>query len=48
MHGRTLVRKGALTEDGLETGSEYKCPETGCDFDVAARSGTRLDKLLRR
>ena len=46
-HGVVLVVKGDMLEAGQAVGRVYKCPIEGCLFDVPARSGTRLMKLLR-
>lgn len=46
-HGITLVNRGPMLENGAEVGTTYGCPQTGCSFDLVARAGTRLTKLLR-
>ena len=46
-HGITLVRKEPLMQEGREIGTIYRCPETGCEFDIVALASSRLAKLLR-
>lgn len=46
-HGTVLVTKGDMVEGVVVVGRVYKCSCEGCTFDIAARSGTRLMKLLR-
>lgn len=46
-HGVTLVGRGPMLENGEPVGTTYGCPEKGCAFDLVARSGSRLQKLLR-
>jgi hypothetical protein len=46
-HGIVLVTKGDMIEGEQVVGRVYKCPKDECQFEVVARSGTRLMKLLR-
>jgi hypothetical protein len=46
-HGKVLVTKGEFKENGETVGRVYKCPLDDCTFEVVARHGTRLMKLLR-
>lgn len=46
-HGKVLVHKGDLVEHDQIVGRIYRCPHEGCTFDIPARSGSRLTKLLR-
>jgi hypothetical protein len=46
-HGLTLVGIGPMLENEKPVGTTYGCPEKGCAFDIVARTGSRLQKLLR-
>lgn len=46
-HGKVLVTKEPLVERDEQVGVFYKCPEDKCSFEIAARYGSRLMKLLR-
>ena len=47
-HGTVLIVKGPMLEAGLNVGTIYRCPTDGCIYTIEARSGSRMDKLLRR
>lgn len=44
-HGAILVRKADFVENEQPVGRVYGCPE--CEFQIEARNGSRLMKLLR-
>lgn len=47
-HGEILSASGDLLEQGANVGTIYKCGNPECTYNVEARFGTRMDKLLRR
>lgn len=47
-HGSLLSAAQDLMDAGASVGTIYKCPESECTYNVEARFGTRMDKLLRR
>lgn len=46
-HGITLVKAGAMLENNVSVGTQYKCPNVECAFTLDARAGSRMEKLLR-
>ncbi len=46
-HGSMMVNGGLLIENEVTVGVIYKCPTEGCSVEFAARTGSRLHKLLR-
>ena len=46
-HGAILSVKTPYLEEGNQVGFTYACPEKGCTFDVVARIGSGMHKLLR-
>lgn len=46
-HGSIMVNKEPLIENEMTVGVIYRCPTEGCTVEFAARTGSRLHKLLR-
>lgn len=47
-HGALLRAAKDLMEADKSVGTVYNCSEPECTYNVEARFGTRIDKLLRR
>jgi hypothetical protein len=46
-HGTVLVNAGPFVESDKQVGFTYGCPDTACKFEVVARYGSGMHKLLR-